>query len=859
MLTDLESTGPNNLTQDEAEARAGLVGAVEYELAISLRAGSPDYEGDCIIRFEHADPSAGTFLDFTGKEILRFELNGAEVDAASWRSHRLQLEGGLLRAQNEVRIVYRNDFDHDGIGLHKFTDPEDGLEYIYTHFEPFDAHRLFPCFDQPDIKASYRLRVGAPAEWAVVGNSPEVGRGNAGDGQVIREYEQTPRFSTYLVALVAGPYHVFEETYESADGSQAVPLKVLCRESLAKHMDPDEFFETTKQGLAFFGEFFDFPYPFAKYDQVFVPEFNMGAMENVGCITFSERMVFRDPPTELQRLGRAEVVLHEMAHMWFGDLVTMRWWDDLWLNESFATYMAYLALAEATRFEEGSWPNFHGRMKAWAYEQDQLVTTHPISGSVPNTDATFLNFDGITYGKGASVLKQLVAAIGMDGFREGMRLYFKEYAWGNTTLDEFLGALERGSQSELQAWSKMWLETAGVNTLAPRLELDDGMIAGFAIEQTAPADHDTLRPHKLQLAIFDEADGGAPTLREAIPVEVDGARTVVEELVGTPAPVAVFPNYEDHDYAKSALDERTLGYVRERLERFYDPFIRLLLWHSLWDMVRDQQFESTDYLALVSEKLPQESIQELVQTTIGRANLAQRAYTPDDMRLERGRALYALAEPELRRAQDPNLRIVWARSLVAAAQEPDTITAVLQLADEGTGIEGFELDQDMRWLLVIKAMSHGLDGADARLAAELERDPSDRGQRNAETARVAAPDAAIKEAAWSAIRDDDDASLFDLRSKMHGFFAWHQRELTAPYADRFFDEVADIFRLKTKDFATTYFASLYPHHLPTDNTVERTESLIEALHDDDLMLKRSLREALDELRRARACRAFAAG
>ena len=856
MLTDLEPTGPNNLAQNEAETRASLVSAVAYELALSLRANSPDYEGDCIIRFEHAGPSAGTFLDFTGKEILRFELNGTEVDSANWQSHRLQLDGALLREQNEVRIVYRNDFDHDGIGLHKFTDPEDGLEYIYTHFEPFDAHRLFPSFDQPDIKASYRLRVGAPAEWVVVANSPEVGRGEASDGQVIREYEQTPRFSTYLVALVAGPYHVFEESYESDAAS--VPLKILCRESLAKHMDPDEFFETTKQGLAFFGEFFDFPYPFAKYDQIFVPEFNMGAMENVGCITFSERMVFRDPPTELQRLGRAEVVLHEMAHMWFGDLVTMRWWNDLWLNESFATYMAYLAMTEATRFDEGSWPNFHGRMKAWAYEQDQLVTTHPISGSVPDTDATFLNFDGITYGKGASVLKQLVAAIGMNGFREGMRLYFKEYAWGNTTLDEFLGALERGSESELQEWSKMWLETAGVNTLAARLELDAGTIAGFAIEQTAPANHHTLRPHKLQLAIFDETDG-VPTLREAIPVEVEGARTVVEELVGTPAPVAIFPNYEDHDYAKSALDERTLDYVRERLERFDDPFMRLLLWHSLWDMVRDQQFKSTDYLALVREKLPQESIQELVQTTIGRANLAQRAYTPDEMRLEQGRALYALAEPELRRADDPDLRILWARALVTAAQEPDTISSALRLADQGTGIDGFELDQEMRWSLVIKAMSHGLDRAEARLAAELERDPSDRGQRNAETARIATPDAAVKAAAWSAIRDDDDASLFDLRSKMHGFFTWHQRELTAPYAERFFDEVGDIFRLKTKDFATTYFASLYPHHLPTDTTVKRTESLIETLSDEDLMLKRSLREALDELRRARACRTFALG
>ncbi len=855
MITDVASSGANNLTQVEAIQRAALISEVEYDLALSLTAQTDDYEGDCTVRFQHQDPARGAFLDFTGLEIVRLAVNEQEITEADWKSHRLHLNGDWLREQNIVRVVYRNAYDHTGVGLHKFTDPEDDLEYIYTHFEPYDAHRLLPCFDQPDIKAVYRLRVAAPADWIVLGNSAATNRASIDDGRVVREFATTEKFSTYLLALVAGPFHVFEDHFESEAGT--VPLKTLCRESLAKHMDPEEFFQITKQGLQFFGAFFDFPYPFGKYDQVFVPEFNMGAMENVGCITFSERMVFRDPPTDLQRLSRAEVVLHEMAHMWFGDLVTMRWWDDLWLNESFATYMAAVAMEEATRFRGGVWPNFHGRMKAWAYEQDQLVTTHPIASDVLDTDATFQNFDGITYGKGASVLKQLVAAIGKEGFRDGMRHYFKTYAWGNTTLPEFLGALETGSGKELGDWSRKWLEAAGVNTLAARIEASDQTVSAFAIEQTAPVDHPTLRPHQLELAVYDESADGAPVLREAIPVEVDGPRTVVEDLVASAVPVAVFPNYNDHDFAKTELDPQSLAFVRERLERFEDAFVRTLFWHSLWDMVRDRRFTSLDYLALVREKLPHESNLELVQTTIRNANLAQRAYTPDAQRLAEGRGLYAQAQAELAKADDPDLRIVWARALVAAAQEPDTIAELLQIVDAGPGIDGFDLDQEMRWSLTIKAASHALPDVESRMARELERDPSDRGRRSAETARVAIPDAAIKEAAWAAIHDDDQASFHDLRAKMQGIFWRHQETLTAPYVERFFQEVAGIFDSKTPDFATSYLGVLFPHHLANADTVARTERLLETLTDADGMARRGLREALDELQRAKACREFA--
>ena len=852
MIEHADPAGPNVLTQEEAAQRVRQISEVEYDLTLSLRAGATGYEGDATLRFRHTSPSAGTVLDFTGKEIIRLAINDDEVTEARWARNRLHLPGDRLREQNIVRIVYRNEYDHTGVGLHQFVDPEDGQEYLYTQFEPYEAHRLLPCFDQPDIKARYRLRVAAPADWVVVTNYPEAARGPADEGRTAREFEQTAKFSPYLLALVVGPFRRFDDRYRD------VPLAVYCRESLARHMDAEEFFEITKQGLGAFEEYFDYPYPFAKYDQLFVPEFNFGAMENVGCVTFSERMIFRDPPTELQRLNRAEVVLHEMAHMWFGDLVTMRWWNDLWLNESFATYMAYLVMHQATRFRAGAWPAFNARMKAWAYRQDQLVTTHPISGEVPDTDATFLNFDGITYGKGASVLKQLVAAIGPEGFRAGMRHYFRRYEWGNTTLQEFLGALEEGSGRDLGQWSAVWLETAGLNTLTPVWNPRAGAIDSFSIEQSVPADHPTLRPHRIELAVFDADADGAPVLRDAVPLEVDGARTEVAALAGAAAPAAVFPNYGDHAYTKVALDGRSLTFVRERLERFDDPLLRLQLWGALWEMVRDQRFRSTEYLALVREKAPLEGELELTSTILGNAHFVLARYLPEARRPAEAAKLYDLAWERLYASEEQDFRIVWARAAIAAAENEDAIVKLLALADAGTGIAGFELDQEMRWGLVIKAGAYALPDAAKRLAAEQERDASDRGVRAGETARTSAPDSEVKAAGWHRFTSDRESSLHVLRAAMQGFFWPHQTDLTKEYVGRFFNEVRNVFQTRDKDFATAYFHTLYPHHLLTEEVTGGTEDLIGTLAPDEPLLDRSLREALDEVRRAAACRDFAA-
>ena len=841
-----EATGPNVLTQAEAEARAAAIGDVSYALDLSLSAGAETYDAEAVVRFAHAAPADGAFLDFTGREVHSVEVNGAERTVRRERN-RLYLDGADLAANNEVRVRYRNDYDHIGAGLHQFVDPEDGAEYLYTHFEPYDAHRLLPCFDQPDLKAAYDLTVTAPSEWEVVGNYPAAEMESVeGGARTRRRFETTPRFSTYLLALAAGPYVRFDDRWEDT------PLGVLCRSSLEQYFDADEFFEVTRQGLSFYSDFFDFRYPFGKYDQVFVPEFNMGAMENVGCITYSERMIFRDPPTEIQRLNRAEVVLHEMAHMWFGDLVTMQWWNDLWLNESFATYMAYLAMQRATRFGDSAWSAFHARMKAWAYEQDQLPTTHPIAGEVPDTDATFLNFDGITYGKGAAVLKQLVAFLGDDGFREGMRDYFRTHAWGNTTLADFLSALERGSGRELGRWSQLWLERAGVNTIAANFSVADGAVNSFTMQQSAPADHPDLRPHRTEIAVYDAGDDG-PVLRDAVPVDLDGAETVIEGLVGIDAPAAVFPNHADHAFAKIALDFRSLAFVREQIDRFPTPFERLLFWHTLWDMVRDQQFAAGQFVALAADKLAGEDTLEIAQTVAGRALYAVGRYIPEQYRLQHAAQLFDLAWNGLYATGEQDFRIVWARILIGAAQEPERIRRVLALADDGSGIEGFELDQDMRWSLVAKAVAYSLEGGFERLAPELERDSSDRGQRAAETVRASRAEAAVKSAAWSRFQEDRDASLHILSAAMHGFWWRPQDDLLAPYVGRFFDEVRGVFAERDKEYATRWFGALYPGHLPSEEVVERSDALLSELGSDDQVLARSLRESLDEVRRARAC------
>ena len=846
-MTEPLATARDILTQADAEARADRISNAAYELSIDLRRGVETYHGDLTIEFDVAG-SRDTFLDFRGKTISLLEINGVPAEPI-WTGYRLTLPGDSLLSHTRVRIVYENDYDHGGDGFHQFKDPEDGEEYLYSNFEPYEAHRLFPCFDQPDIKGTYHLTVTAPPEWEVIANSRESGRSTAGDGRIRREFEQTKRFSTYLFALIAGPYHVVREKHGDVD------LGLYCRKSLARHLDTDELFTVSKQGLDFFGSFFDCPYAFGKYDQIFVPEFNSGAMENVGAVTHNEYMVFRDPPTDNQRRGRAETVLHEMAHMWFGDLVTMRWWNDLWLNESFATYMAYLCLDQATRFNTG-WQDFNASIKNWAYRQDQLVTTHPIAGQVPDTDATFLNFDGITYGKGASVLKQLVAAIGMEGFREGMRNYFRTYAYGNATLAQFLGSLEAGSGTDLGEWARLWLETSSVNTIGTRWEADGDRITSFTITQTAAPEYPFVRPHRLDVGLLREQGGRFDVT--VLPAKLADPELDLEAARGLPRPSLVFPNYNDHGYAKVALDAESVAFVRANIDRIEDTLLRQLLWSSLWNMVRDQQLKSTDYLALVREKIALESLPELVEAVLNNASAALGRYVPDDRKEQESRLFVAAAWEALRAAQGGDAQIIWARTLIGSALAPEDIALAGRLADGAEVVEGLTVDQDMRWAIAAKFVAHGLPGADDRVAREAAADPSDRGERAKLRCQVSEPSASAKAAAWDRINGEGYGSLYLTGAAMGGFNWWSQRNLLAPYIDRYFESLPAVFRTRDKEFTLDYARSLFPTFRVEKEVLDRSESVIAAIGDELPSLTRVLREANDDLNRAIRCRQFAA-
>ncbi|MDP8905224.1 MAG: aminopeptidase N [Chloroflexota bacterium] len=836
------------LTQVEARERAARVSRADYDIKLDLHAGQPSYSGDVSIAFD-VSGSGRLFLDFRGRRIERLLVNDQPV-VPDWNGYRLTLPAEVVRSRMVVRLVYENDYDTTGDGFHRFVDPEDGEEYVYTNFEPYEAHRLFPCFDQPDIKGRYRLDVRAPGRWTLIANTPLESVDEIEDGRRRHRFRQSELFSTYLMALVAGPY------VERRIDHGGLSLGLFARRSMERHLEEHagEVFEITRQGLDFYAELFDRPYPFAKYDQVFVPEYNAGAMENVGAVTYNEAYLFRDPPTDNERLDRGEVFLHELAHMWFGNLVTMRWWDDLWLNESFATYISYLALTSATRFSN-AWKIFNTDIKRWAYQADQLPTTHPIAASAGDTEIAFLNFDGITYGKGASVLKQLVKAIGFEGFREGMRLYFRRHAWGNATLHDFLGCLEEGSRRSLAEWARLWLETASLNTLAAEWQVDGDRLASLRLLQSAPPAYPTLRPHAVEVGLGHERDGRL--VMSSLPTTIDGASAELALDTHIAAPVLVFPNHDDHTYAKVALDAVSVGYVRRHLDRVDDALLRQLLWMSLWEMVRDCQLRSTEFLATCRERLGAEPDLDIVNSAVERASLALVRYVPDSLRADEADRMFEAALDNLRAASEPDARIIWARAAIAWAERPVHVERLIRLVDGEEPVPGFTFDQEMRWGVAVKAVAHDLPGAEGRLEAERERDRSDRGQRALIRAEASAPRAAAKEKVWRRIHGEGYGSFHFTRAAMQGFFWPNQVDIVEPYVERFFEQVREVFETRDHPFARAYVLALFPAYRADPAVLERSRELLASLDGKLPTLSRQLAEAADELERAIRVRRYA--
>ena len=835
----------NNLTRDEARQRAQLVRDVSYDVTLDLRTGEERFESTAVVRFTCTEPGGSVFLDLTAPAVRSLALNGEALDVSCFDGNRIHVAG--LASDNTLEVVADCAYMHTGVGLHRFVDPVDKRVYLHTQFETFDAHRVYACFDQPDLKAPFSLTVHAPEEWVVVSNGRAVDR--PADGAAGRwRFETTPLISTYITAVVAGPYHEVRETRGGID------MGLFCRRSMAEHLDAVELFTITEQGFAWFQENFDYAYPFGdKYDQLFVPEFNAGAMENAACVTFLEDYVFRSKVTDVAYERRAETILHEMAHMWFGDLVTMRWWDDLWLNESFATYASILCQVSATRFT-GAWTTFANHEKTWAYRQDQLPSTHPVAADMVDIHAVTVNFDGITYAKGASVLRQLVAWVGQDAFLAGLRTYFRRHEFANTELKDLLVTLEEASGRDLSSWSKEWLETAGVNTLRAQLETDDDdVITWFRVVQEAPSDWPTLRSHRVAIGLFDIA-GDAVVRRDRVELDIVGASTEVAELVGAKRPDLLLVNDGDLTFAKIRLDDRSLATITERLGQLPDSLTRALCWTAAWDMTRDAELAARDYVRLVLRNIAAEADIGIVQSLLTQSLAATFNFADPAIRDQLLAELAAATLDHLAAAEPgSDHQLAWVRSFASAATSEQHLDTLRGLLDGSTTFPGLEVDTDLRWHLLRRLASLGAVDDD-RIRAEVERDPTAAGHRQAAAALASRPTAAAKEEAWSAIADDPNLPNAVLSATMSGFQQPHQAELLAPYAERYFGIVGRIWAERTNEVALDIIIDMFPSHAVSQDTLDRTDAYLRDA-DPAPSVRRLLLEGRDGVARSLRARA----
>ncbi|WP_155369928.1 aminopeptidase N [Catellatospora vulcania] len=844
-------TGTRNLSQAEAADRARLLDVNSYDISLDLTdgAGNPGdgtFRSVTTVKFTAAQPGAGTFIEVAASKIARAELNGVALDTSAWTA-----ETGLvlpeLAGQNTLVVEADYPFSQQGQGLHRAVDPADKEVYLYSQFETADAQKVFACFDQPDLKSVYTWHAVVPKHWKVVSNAPVASVTTEGFGKTVH-FEQSARMSTYVTALCAGPYHEVRTTHDGID------LGVYCRASMAEYLEPDELFEITKQGFDFFQAQFGVRYPLPKYDQLWVPEFNAGAMENFGCVTHADASyIFRSEVTDFEREQRANTILHELAHMWFGDLVTMRWWDDLWLNESFAEWASHWCNAEATRFSD-AWTTFLSLRKNWGYGQDQLSSTHPVYCDMPDVDAVEVNFDGITYAKGASVIKQLVAYVGIDAFVTGLRSYFKQHAWGNATFGDLLSALEAASGRELREFAAAWLETAQVNTLRPVVEIaKDGTYRQVTVLQTAPESHPTLRPHHLAVGLYDLVDG-ALVRRERIETDVAGAETVLAELAGRKAADVLLLNDDDLTYTKLRLDERSLATVVGNLSGFDSSLARALCWAAAWDMVRDAEMAARDYVALVTNALPGERDINLVTATLRQVQLvltqyADPAWAPTGWAklADTAKAALAVAEP------GSGFQLAWTRAFISAARGSNDL-ATLQGWLTGTGVpDGITIAGELRWQLVQCLVANG--GVDPSIIqAEHDADRTASGDMGAALAYALIPTPANKAAVWAELTGPTALPNWRNRALIQGFQHSAQAELTAPYTPRFFAEVAGVWAARDSEPAQEFVVLAYPVLDVSPQTVSAAEAwLAEEGHPGPL--RRLMAEGNDRVLRAMKARA----
>ena len=835
-----------NLTRAEAAERARIISVESYHVDLDLTGDPETFRARTTVTFD-AEAGAHTFIDAITASVDSVTLNGTSLDPAKVSDgERIDLPD--LAEHNELVVDSRMYYMNTGEGLHRFVDPVDDQVYLYTQFEVADTRRMFPVFEQPDLKATFQFAVTAPADWDVVSNQPTPEPFPVADGVARWEFSPTPVISCYITALIAGPYVKTADSLVSSDG-RTIELGLFARRSLFEYVDAEEMFEVTKQGFEFFESQFGVPYPFEKYDQLFVPQFNAGAMENAGAVTLVESYVFRSKPAQARVERRAITVLHELAHMWFGDLVTMRWWNDLWLNESFAEYMSTLACAQNTRYTN-AWTTFAAGEKSWGYEQDQLPTTHPIKAEIPDLEAVLVNFDGITYAKGASVLKQLVAWVGQEEFMAGLNRYFGKHAWSNTELSDLMVELEAASGRDLTDWSARWLETAGVNTLVPQVEADDdGVITSFRIEQLGQDGHPTLRPHRVAVGFYDHReDTGLLSRTFRVELDVDGEFTDVPQLVGRELPDLVLLNDDDLAYAKIRLDECSLATATTHLGDFEESLPRSLVWAAAWDSVHDGVSPARDYVDLVLSNVGHETDSTAVQVQLRQLDVALDRYlAPEHADQVRARAADTLWDLTAAAEAGSDHQWQFFRAFLRRACTEAHFDRIEGFFDGGVP-EGIELDTDTRWAVLITLVAAGRKGA-KDVDRALAEDNTETGAIAAATARAAIPTPEAKAEAWRLVVTEGALPNSQQQAAIAGFFRVHDDALVTPYSSRYFDAVTGVWTERTHELAQQIAVGLFPRAVGQD-TVDAAQAFLDRLDPALSGLRRIVLERQDAARRA---------
>ncbi|MFT7560394.1 MAG: aminopeptidase N [Flavobacteriales bacterium] len=825
------------LTQELAQERAQLVTNVHYALDLDVRAHDL-FRGDIRIRFDlQKEQRKPLSIDFADGDIELVEVNGKAYEHG-YQQWFVEFPAKTFKIKdNTIRVVYSRAYDINGEGLHRFTDSTTNNSYLYSNFEPYNANRVFPHFDQPDIKAHYTLSVLAPSSWQVISATRETLIENKADAR-LWHFPESPKISSYIFPVHAGPFHIWESQH------QDIPLRLFARQEIKEFVKVDDWFNQTKQSFSFFNQYFEFFYPFKKYDQIIVPEFNAGAMENLAAVTFSERFVSRGEKTEKSKRTLAMVIAHEMAHMWFGNIVTMQWWDDLWLNESFATYMSYLALENSGDHPQ-AWDDFYVGMKQWAYRTDQQVTTHPIELGVDDTRDALTNFDGITYGKGASVLKQLPFHIGAKEFRQGVVNYIKDNAYGNARLTDFVQALGLAANQDLSQWQTEWLQSAGLNTLQVDFACDDKQLQYLNLNQRANPSWPTLRSQTTQIALFNHSVNGL-ALSKTIELHYSGQKTPVEFSGSIPCPDFVFPNYDDWAYAKVQLDEKSLDTLTHSINDFSNEGLRLALWQSLWDSVTDAEMPINDYIDFAILNLGTETSdrvrRQVNQNMLESFNLLYafenpKRYTATQTRIHQffrqtfihaeafsdTKRMYLSAYIETATGATTEIKTLEAtetktlettettettETIITSQQSLKALRALLDSSKENLGLQ---IDQDLRWQIIARLNRYQYDDYMALLSKESKLDPSNRGEKSALKAEAQRPVDRTKRM-WllTLLQDDHMMNFSEKRAALSVLFKGEQHATLKPYANEILVALETISQESEDRYQTAFTHNLAP-------------------------------------------------